>query len=250
MIKTDEQRRWWFATHPEYSSSQKGGKGSRDRGNDDAESSQVSQKGVDAYVDKALKYVTGPVADLLQSVKRNFGTGVDSRSKVHDLILSPGSMGDAWMRFMGHHSDGGAFMPRLPTTAELSQWPKDLVRGFFRWIDTVQQNNPVLGDPDKLERHHRLVRELTEYFMDCGLSVDDYIRIMRAADHRHKPDGLHTGKGRGGAWNTEWKKWTDKNPPENTEEHRKRIWKKLDEMEKEYGVDKKGFLLRPRQKRR
>jgi hypothetical protein len=30
MIETDEQRRWWFATHPEFSSSRKGATGSHE----------------------------------------------------------------------------------------------------------------------------------------------------------------------------------------------------------------------------
>ena len=64
MIETDEQRRWWFATHPEYSWSRRGIRNEV----------EVDPEEVDKYVDKALKYETGPVADLLRSVKRNFGT--------------------------------------------------------------------------------------------------------------------------------------------------------------------------------
>lgn len=71
MIETEEQRRWWFATHPEYSSSRRGMRGGLDRDGDD---NKVDPKEVDKYVDEALKYETGPVADLLRSVKRNFGT--------------------------------------------------------------------------------------------------------------------------------------------------------------------------------
>jgi hypothetical protein len=71
MIETEEQRRWWFATHPEYSSSRRGIRGGSDRDGDD---NKVDPKEVDKYVDEALKYETGPVADLLRSVKRNFGS--------------------------------------------------------------------------------------------------------------------------------------------------------------------------------
>jgi hypothetical protein len=71
MIETEEQRRWWFATHPQYSWSRRGIRGgSGGEANDD----KLDPKEVDAYVDEALKYETGPVADLLKSVKRNFGT--------------------------------------------------------------------------------------------------------------------------------------------------------------------------------
>jgi hypothetical protein len=64
MIETEDQRRWWFATHPEYSWSRRG---IRSEG-------KVDPRDVDKYVDEALKYEKGPVADLLKSVKRNFGT--------------------------------------------------------------------------------------------------------------------------------------------------------------------------------
>jgi hypothetical protein len=74
MIETEDQRRWWFATHPDYSWSHRGIKGSKPAKNDN----KVDPKEVDAYVDRALKYETGPVADLLRSVKRNFGTEAES----------------------------------------------------------------------------------------------------------------------------------------------------------------------------
>lgn len=73
MIETDEQRRWWFATHPEFSWSHKGGKDSEE-GDDNGADDKVRPEDVDTYVDNALQYVDGPVADLLRSVKRNFGT--------------------------------------------------------------------------------------------------------------------------------------------------------------------------------
>jgi hypothetical protein len=74
MIETEEQRRWWFATHPQYSWSRRG---IRKEGG-------VDPKEVDAYVDEALKYETGPVADLLKSVKRNFGTESQVEEKDRD----------------------------------------------------------------------------------------------------------------------------------------------------------------------
>jgi GHH signature containing HNH/Endo VII superfamily nuclease toxin len=75
MIETEDQRRWWFATHPEYSWSRRGIK--REGGVDPEE--------VDKYVDEALQYETGPVADLLKSVKRNFGTEGNSQ-KPHQRL--------------------------------------------------------------------------------------------------------------------------------------------------------------------
>jgi hypothetical protein len=54
MIETEEQRRWWFATHPEYSWSRKGAK----RAGEKKESDKVSPEAIDAYVDNALKRET------------------------------------------------------------------------------------------------------------------------------------------------------------------------------------------------
>ncbi|MEW6350271.1 MAG: hypothetical protein AB1646_14485 [Thermodesulfobacteriota bacterium] len=93
MIVTEEQRRWWFATHPEYSSSHRGSRGRSGKGkNEDA----IDPRDVDEYVDDALKYETDDsVIALLQSVKRNFGTQAEpyehdeSRGNRGDLPLQP-----------------------------------------------------------------------------------------------------------------------------------------------------------------
>jgi len=76
MIETEEQRQWWFATHPEFSWSRKGGQ-NRSRKEEEKGADKVRPEDVDAYVDNALNYVHGPEAELLKSVKRNFGTEGD-----------------------------------------------------------------------------------------------------------------------------------------------------------------------------
>jgi hypothetical protein len=226
MIETEEQRRWWFATHPEYSSSRRGIRGDSDRDNDN----KIDPEEVDRYVDEGLKYETGPVADLLRSVKRNFGTEADSQKGGQNKGILASHGGEGSVSLMGYHADGGAFMPRLPTTEELSRWPKQMVRQFFRWLDTVLQNNPLLIDPNSLERHHGLPKAFINYFLDCGLKIEEFIMIMRAADHRLKPDGWHTGQGRGGDWNREWDEFIEKYPAKNTPEHQKRVTDKLEQM--------------------
>jgi hypothetical protein len=214
MIETEEQRRWWFATHPQYSSSHRGiqeRSGSQGWPEKEKNKDRVDPRDVDKYVDRALKYETDyAVRDLLKSVKRNFGTEADSSREQQTLrawekILEE----DDWLAAAGTYADGGAFMPRMPTTKELSRWPRELVRKFFRWLDDVLQNNPLLIDPNALERHHGLPEAFIEYFLDCGMPLNEFIMIMRASDHRLKAEGegrggVHTGKGRGGDWNTEW----------------------------------------------
>jgi len=72
MIETEEQRRWWFATHPEYSWSNRGMKG---RSKKEEKQEEVDPRDVDEYVDNALKYEKDEVViALLKSVRRHFGT--------------------------------------------------------------------------------------------------------------------------------------------------------------------------------
>jgi hypothetical protein len=72
MVETEEQRRWWFATHPEYSWS------SKSRGRKENDKVGVNPKDVDDYADKALQHLSGPVADLLKSMKKHFGSEGDA----------------------------------------------------------------------------------------------------------------------------------------------------------------------------
>jgi Predicted lipoprotein of unknown function (DUF2380) len=238
MIETEEQRRWWFATHPEYSRSRRGIRGDSEHEDND----KVDPEEVDRYVDEALKYETGAVADLLRSVKRNFGTEGDSRKRLGDLRASADTSQNDLVRLANFQQDTGLVVHRMPTLEEISRLPRELIREFFRRLDAILQNNPLLMDLNALEGHHGLPRKFVNYFLDCGLRIDDFMIIMRLADHRLKPDGLHTGKGKGGDWNRDWEEFIDKHPPENTREHQERIKNKLNEMVKKYGIDKKSVL--------
>jgi len=206
---------------------------------------------VDAYVDNALKYVDGPVADLLRSVKRNFGAEADLLSQWQNLLEAWGSNGEYGRASLATYQvDGGAFMPRLPTTDELSRWPRQMASEFFRWLDALLQDNPLIIDPNALERHHGLSKEFIKYFLDCGLDIEKFILIMRVADHRLKPDGWHTGEGRGGDWNREWKEFIEHHPRENSKKRQTQIENKLREMLRKRGVDPETVLppAKPRRK--
>jgi hypothetical protein len=74
MLQTEEQRRWWFATHPEFSSSHKKGRARGDNKEEEKGSEKYTPEDVDAYVDEQLKYATGREADFLKIVKRVAGT--------------------------------------------------------------------------------------------------------------------------------------------------------------------------------
>jgi hypothetical protein len=87
LLETEQQRRWWFATHPEFSW---GGTGRRSKrhDDDDGDSERIDPKAVDAYVDEQLGYATDPVIiQLLKSTKFWFGTEFASKSPAEKRAL-------------------------------------------------------------------------------------------------------------------------------------------------------------------
>jgi hypothetical protein len=213
---------------------------------------QPDHRDLGYFFDNALKYETDEsVVALLESIKRNFGTEAElSREqqnlKLWERILEDGwgTIANDWGTPVGTYGDAALFIsetPRMPTMDELSRWPREMVRQFFKWLDTILQNNPLLIDPNALEGHH-------------GLSIEEFIMIMRASDHRLKAEGegrggVHTGEERGGDWNTEWDKFWEQYPPENSERRRKQIRAKFNEMVKTFDLEGK-YILSPRKPRR
>jgi hypothetical protein len=285
MIKTEEQRRWWFATHPEYSRSQRGIKGRKadwsEMEDDDYEIDltdiddyvddyeidptdieqysdedeidltdieeyldeyEIDPRDIDDYVNNALKYETDEsVRDLLESIKSIFGTEAELLKEQQNLNAWEGILqderGTAAEDWVIPASSGDLLISELPTLEELSRWPVEMVNQLFAYIDTLIQSNPVLMDPNALEKHHMLVRQFATYFMECGLTLEEYTVIITAGKHRGKPGGLHTGKGRGGDWNSEWAEFIREWPKaDNSVEHQERIKAKLEDMKKRYGI--------------
>ncbi len=82
MIETENQRRWWFATHPEFSHKEE-----RIR-KPHKESSGFSPEEVDRFVDEALKYQKNPVIiEILKATKRWFGTAGETPESYAELGL-------------------------------------------------------------------------------------------------------------------------------------------------------------------
>jgi hypothetical protein len=75
LIETDQQRRWWFATHPEYSHRSTGRRGAK---SDDSD--KIDPERVDDWADERLKDERDPVAiELLNQAKFWFGTEFASK---------------------------------------------------------------------------------------------------------------------------------------------------------------------------
>ena len=80
------------------------------------------------------------------------------------------------------------------------------------------------------EIHHMLPRQFDTFFKRVGLDIENYTISMPKADHRLKPDGVHTGTDN---WNSQWKDFFD-NTVNATKEQ---ILTKLDDMKKFFKID-------------
>lgn len=73
------------------------------------------------------------------------------------------------------------------------------------------------------------------FFKDRGIDINQYIIPLTRAEHRLRPNGLHTN-GRGN-WNKQWERWIAKNEDATKEE----IFDKLQEMMEKFGLDPDRF---------
>ncbi len=99
MIMTEQQRRWWFATHPEYSWSRAGARSGTHQKDDDEDedTEKFSPEDVDAYVDEALRHERDNVAiALLKAVQFWFGTEFESKTPAEQYHLLWGDEESAW----------------------------------------------------------------------------------------------------------------------------------------------------------
>jgi RHS repeat-associated protein len=87
-------------------------------------------------------------------------------------------------------------------------------------------------DPGSIETHHMLPQNETmkSFFEKRGLDVEDFTKDMTAAEHRLRPNGLHT-KG-GGDWNGVWEDWIGKNPNAT----RAQVLRQLEKMKKDFKI--------------
>jgi hypothetical protein len=66
------------------------------------------------------------------------------------------------------------------------------------------------------ERHHALPQDFNgEHFTPAGLDIEDYVIFMPRADHRLRPNGIHTGPRH---WNKRWNEFFDRNQRASAEQ--------------------------------
>lgn len=152
MIETDQQRRWWFAAHPEFSSSRRGEK-SKHYGDEDKESGGPSREFVDKQMDELLKHEKDDFFTyLLQDVKFWFGTESVSATPAENHALLWGEEETA--RANDAVVKGWFDVPTVPN-------PFDKVRHM---LDYFGRNHPAfMSDPNRpSERVTRALREAAE----------------------------------------------------------------------------------------
>jgi hypothetical protein len=172
MLETEKQRRWWFANHPEYSSSETGAKRqAQNEGHHGGE--KVPPEEVDEYVDYALQHVDGPLAVFLGLIKKNFGTEGGSEETNGDPELS------GWQV-----AAGAGIRFRRPQRRGKERRDRGEIRDWLH-----------------ITRHHRLQMENIEAELSrAGANARDYVftssqgRIVAQRNstfnpHQRDPDG-------------------------------------------------------------
>jgi len=81
-----------------------------------------------------------------------------------------------------------------------------------------------------VEEHHLLPRQFKAQFDRAGLDVERFTINLSKAEHRLKPDGLHTGSDN---WNANWKEFFQLNPTAN----RQQILQQLVSMKNKFGIN-------------
>ncbi len=136
MIGTENQRRWWFATHPEFSH-----KGERTR-KPHKESSGISPEDVDRFVDEALKYQKNPVIiEMLKATKRWFGTAGETPESYAELGLAYlGAKTEETAETSSPEKPAGASQPpeNEKDRKENPTFLEELAAGFNRVYDNWQ----------------------------------------------------------------------------------------------------------------
>jgi RHS repeat-associated protein len=96
------------------------------------------------------------------------------------------------------------------------------------------QNAVILVGAAGMEGHHFFPRspEFRRFFDATNINVDDFVMNMPGDLHRLKPDGLHTGTGRGGDWNQSWRDYFEEFPNASQEQ----IFQHGEEMIREFPV--------------
>jgi len=147
LLETEKQRRWWFATHPEFSSKGTGHR-SRAQKSDHNKSEKISPEAVDAYVDEQLEHERDPVIiQLLKSTKFWFGTEFASKSpEERHALLWEDEEDTRDEKTEEEVSVDLVFQLPRPRKA-VDKIPMDVADAYRQWTDTRDEGKGVESDP-------------------------------------------------------------------------------------------------------
>lgn len=102
--------------------------------------------------------------------------------------------------------------------------------GYANFYEPSPITSVPAGRTGSIEQHHLFPQEYIENFKSAGLDIEQYKMPMDRADHRLKPNGLHTGPNN---WNRQWKDFFTRYPNAD----RGQILDQLSKMNKEFGLE-------------
>ena len=92
-------------------------------------------------------------------------------------------------------------------------------------VNKVEDVAEGAGKTGIIEQHHLLPQQFKKQFEKAGLDIEKYKIPLDKADHRLKPDGLHTGTNN---WNKQWTDFFKQNPNVRQDQ----VLNQLDKMKK------------------
>jgi hypothetical protein len=152
MIETEQQRRWWFATHPEFSWHQGEDRRNSHDGDEEDDSGRPSPERVDEMVDERLQHETDNVRrTILKLTKYYFGTEFQSKTPVEkEAILRedqddepvdnepPNAAGNDWWSQQPKEPEATIGPPKPPGFSDGARYVLDflcpgLIKAYDRW---------------------------------------------------------------------------------------------------------------------
>ncbi len=171
MLETEKQRRWWFATHPEFSWSRKGA-GTR------SETKDQGATAVHGYADKAVTYAKRSVAEALKSLRQYLGREED--------------LGDALTRYMIEHNPSGHIStvrwPKLPTPQEFHRGTGGMFKEYLRTLDRIIP--PLAIDEEYVKNSRALWKEFQKRMAEPG--PGEWVLVPRSPlglEHQSRKSG-------------------------------------------------------------
>jgi hypothetical protein len=170
VIETEQQRRWWFATHPEFSAGATRQKGNPRDDEDEEDTGRPSPEAVDAWVDERLEYERdNAIITMLKLAKYYFGTELARKTPAERYAIV---WGDEEPGKSEAEPEEGSFGSAYGWAKDNSEEALDLALSY------------VLGPLAGPKRIERAIRSLEKRLAEHEQKLADYINNPDAHDNR------------------------------------------------------------------